>query len=178
MTHVLILLAIGSAGGLAAKKLKLPGGSLLGAILGAGVYSLATRSQPMPEQFRSAALVLLGISLGPAMDRETLWRVRAKLPAVFAFILVFLAASIALGLALHWFAPASIRAVTTVLGCMPGGATGSMAMAPDVGADIKVVAALHLLRQVIVFATLPLILGFLGRMSRPADGSGCLQNRA
>ena len=96
-----------------------------------------------------------------------LLRVRATLPAAFLFILVFLGASFALGLALHCFAPASIRAVTTVLGCMPGGATGCMAMAPDVGADIKTVAALHILRQIIVFATLPFVLGVLVRVFRP-----------
>lgn len=167
MTNVVILLAIGTAGGLAARQMKVPGGSLLGAILSVGAYSLAVKPQPMPEHFRSAALVLLGVSLGPAMDRETLWKVRAKLPAAFLVILVFLGASIALGLALHWFAPSSIKAVTTVLGCMPGGASGSMAMAPDVGADIKIVAALHILRQIIVFATLPLILGALVRLFRP-----------
>ena len=166
MVSILILLSIGTVGGLAAKRMKLPGGSLLGAILGVGVYSLLVKGQPLPEHFRSVALVLLGISLGPGLDRQTLWNARSKLPAMFGFILVFLGASIALGLALYRFAPGEVKAVTTVLGCMPGGATGSMAMAPDVGADIKVVAALHLVRQIIVFATLPLILGFLARTSR------------
>ena len=164
MTDIVILLVIGTACGILAKRLKVPGGSLLGAILGVGAYSLVVKSHPLPEHFRSVALVLLGISLGPGLDRETLWKLRTRLPAAIFFILVFLGGCVALGLILHWFAPEGIEAVTTILGCMPGGATGSMAMAPDVGADIKVVAALHLLRQVIVFATVPFILGFIARM--------------
>jgi len=168
MTHIVILLCIGTACGIAAKRLKLPGGSLLGAIVGTGTYSLLTTSHPMPEHFRSAALVLLGISLGTAFNREVLWNARTKLPVVLGMIVIFVAASFALGFALHQFAPAEVQSVSTVLGCLPGGASCTMALASDFGADINIVAALHILRQVIVFATLPLILSVLARKSKSA----------
>ncbi len=166
MTHIVILLAIGTSCGLAAKRLKLPGGSLLGAILGTGAYSLLTKSHALPEHFRSAALVLLGISLGAAFSRDALWNARRKLPIVLLVIGIFVATCFALGFVLHRFAPEEVQSVSTVLGCLPGGASCTMALASDFGADINVVAALHLLRQIIVYATLPLILAFLARKSK------------
>lgn len=166
--RVVLLLVTGMAGGALAKRVKMPGGSLLGAMLATGAVSLAASdSQPLPEMFRSAALLLLGISIGSSMQRDRLMRMRHVLPAALIAILVFIAVGTGLGWVLHrHFAP-DISLVTALLGTMPGGASGLTAVAYDLGAEPRLVASLHMVRLMIVFGLLPLI---LRRLAGPLQG--------
>ncbi len=166
--RVVLLLVTGMAGGALAKRVKMPGGSLLGAMLATGAVSLAASdSQPLPEMFRSAALLLLGIYIGSSMQRDRLMRMRHVLPAALIAILVFIAVGTGLGWVLHrHFAP-DISLVTALLGTMPGGASGLTAVAYDLGAEPRLVASLHMVRLMIVFGLLPLV---LRRLARPLQG--------
>ncbi len=166
--RVVLLLVTGMAGGALAKRVKMPGGSLLGAMLATGAVSLAASdSQPLPEMFRSAALLLLGIYIGSSMQRDRLMRMRHVLPAALIAILVFIAVGTGLGWVLHrHFAP-DISLVTALLGTMPGGASGLTAVAYDLGAEPRLVASLHMVRLMIVFGLLPLI---LRRLAGPLQG--------
>lgn len=166
--RVVLLLVTGMAGGALAKRVKMPGGSLLGAMLATGAVSLAASdSQPLPEMFRSAALLLLGIYIGSSMQRDRLMRMRHVLPAALIAILVFIAVGTGLGWVLHrHFAP-DISLVTALLGTMPGGASGLTAVAYDLGAEPRLVASLHMVRLMIVFGLLPLV---LRRLAGPLQG--------
>lgn len=163
--RAVVLLATGLVGAALAKRVKMPGGSLLGAMLATGAVSLAASdSQPLPEIFRSAALLLLGIYIGSSMQRERLMRMRHVLPAALTTILIFIAVGTGLGWVLHrHFAP-DISLVTALLGTMPGGASGLTAVAYDFGAEPRLVASLHMVRLMIVFGLLPLV---LRRLARP-----------
>lgn len=166
--RVVLLLVTGMAGGALAKRVKMPGGSLLGAMLATGAVSLAASdSQPLPEMFRSAALLFLGIYIGSSMQRDRLMGMRHVLPAALIAILVFIAVGTGLGWVLHrHFAP-DISLVTALLGTMPGGASGLTAVAYDLGAEPRLVASLHMVRLMIVFGLLPLV---LRRLARPLQG--------
>ncbi len=166
--RIVVLLAAGIVGATFARRLRMPGGSLLGAMLATGAVSIAASdSQPLPEIFRSAALLLLGIYIGSSMQRERLLPMRRVLPVALIAILIFIAVGAGLGWVLHHqFAP-DISLATALLGSMPGGASGLTAVAYDFGAEPRVVASLHMVRLMIVFGLLPLI---LQRLARPAPG--------
>jgi len=166
MPNLLIILCLGVCGGLLARRLKLPGGSLIGAVLASGGYSLIAGSHPLPTWVRSAAMILVGISLGAALSREALWKARKALPLALVLLVAFSVLSLVLGVGLHRFAPSNMAIATTVLGCMPGGASCTMAMATDFGADMNVVAALALVRQILIVSLLPVALQLLMRISK------------
>lgn len=167
--RVLLLLAAGTAGAAFARRVRMPGGSLVGAMLATGAVSLAgADSQPLPEMFRSAALFLLGIYIGSSMQRTRLIRMRGVLPVAMVAILIFIAVGTALGWGVHrYFAP-DVSLVTALLGTMPGGASGLTAVAHEFGAEPRLVASLHMVRLMVVFGLLPLV---LRRVTRPAQGS-------
>ncbi len=168
MERIVVLLLIGTVGGLVAKYTKMPGGSLLGAMFAAGIFSLLVADpEPLPEGFRTAALLLLGVSIGSSVERDMLRRIRRALAPAMGAILILIATGFGLGWALYHFAPTDLSMVTILLGCMPGGASGMAAMAGDLGGDVRLVASLHMVRQIMVFGILPFVLRWLvGRPPR------------
>ncbi len=162
MDRIVILLFIGTVGGLAAKYTKMPGGSLLGAMFATGIFSLLVADpEPLPEGFRTVALLLLGVSIGSSVERDMLRRIRRALVPAMGAILILIAAGFGLGWSLSRFAPTDLSMVTILLGCMPGGASGMAAMAGDLGGDVRLVASLHMVRQIMVFGILPFVLRWL-----------------
>jgi len=162
MDRIIVVLLIGTVGGLVAKYTKMPGGSLLGAMFATGIFSLLLADpEPLPEGFRTVALLLLGVSIGSSVERDMLWRIRGALVPAMGAILILIAAGFGLGWALSYFAPTDLSMVTILLGCMPGGASGMAAMAGDLGGDVRLVASLHTVRQIMVFGILPFVLRWL-----------------
>ncbi|MGQ9493764.1 MAG: AbrB family transcriptional regulator [Anaerolineae bacterium] len=157
--HILVLLSVGLTGAIVARRIKMPGGTFLGAMIATGILSLLVPdSQPLPESFRSIALVLLGIGIGASVDRAALLGLRRVLPWAMTLIAILIAASIGVGWIVHTHFAQDISAATILLGIMPGGASGLAAAAPDLGAEASIVASLHSVRQFIVFGLLPLLL--------------------
>jgi len=112
------------------------------------------------ETYRSA-LLLLGTYTGSTVDRRVLRQIRTALPVAMAGILALIAVAVALGWMLHSQFAGEIGLGTVVLGTMPGGASGLSAVAYDLGADARLVASLHMVRQFMVFGALPLVLRWL-----------------
>jgi membrane AbrB-like protein len=61
------------------------------------------------------------------------------------------------GLALGWFLSlvSNVDLVTCIVGCAPGGADTMIIMASDLGADVQLVAAMHVARMVLLMVLLP-----------------------
>lgn len=159
LERIVVLSTVGAGGALLARRIRMPGGSLLGAMLATGVVSLfLADSQPLPESFRWVALLLLGTYTGSTVDREVLVQIRRVLPVALSMILVLIGAAVALGWVLHSRFAGDISLVTVILGTMPGGASGLSAVAFDLGAEVHLVASMHMVRQIMVFGALPLVL--------------------
>jgi len=158
MTSALIL-AVGIGGGALGRRLRTPGGPFLSAMLSTGAVSLALgTADPLPEPLRLTSLLLLGCYTGSTLDRRSLGRLASVLPIALASIAALVALGILLGWALHQVTAQEVSLATLLLGTMPGGASGLVAMAYDLGADARLVAGLHMLRQFIVFGLLPPLL--------------------
>jgi membrane AbrB-like protein len=140
----------------------MPGGSLLGAMLVTGVVSFTLPdAQPLPEGFRWVALLLLGTFTGSSLDREVLGRIRGVLPVAIGTILLLIAAAAGLGWLLYHNSARDVSLATVMLGIMPGGASGLSAAAFDLHAEARLVAAMHMVRQIMVFGALPVLLRWL-----------------
>ncbi len=166
MLHLVVLLAAGAIGAWIAVRTGMPGGSFLGAMLVTAAISLSWAEPVMfPTLLRSIALVLVGVSVGAAVQREALVRLRRVLPVAMALVLVFIAAAVGVGHLVVAAGGGVVSPATLVLGVMPGGASGLAAVAIDVGADVAVMASMHSLRLLVVCGVLPAVLRWLS--SRP-----------
>ncbi len=160
--RTLVTLAGGTLGGLLALRWRVPTGDLIGPILLVGGANLVVAGPgPLASGFRETAILLIGIAVGAQVSPESLQRLRqAALPAA-----VVIAVLISVGLALGWGLSqvTSLDMVSALLSSVPGGASTMPAVAHDLGGDMRLVAALHLVRQLVIFVLLPTALGYLLR---------------
>jgi membrane AbrB-like protein len=157
---LVLLLAAATAVGLTFDRLGVPGGTIVGAMVGAAAVTLL-RGGPeveIPGWLSTAALVVLGASIGAGVTREVVVSLRASLlPALLAAVLI-IAAGVGIAAllgALHIAPPNALLATS------PGALTAITATAADHGDGAAQVALFHTVRVVLVLLTLPGLLTFL-----------------
>ena len=162
MTTFLGVLVAATVGGVLLRLTGLQGGLALGAMLGAAVFTLARGQDavPVPPLAQDAALVVLGAVIGAGVTRSVLGDLRALLvPAVVAGAAIILA-GVAIALTLRWF---GVAPGDDVLATSPGALSAVIAIAVDRGVAPAEVALFHLVRLLMVLATLPLVVLLLPR---------------
>jgi membrane AbrB-like protein len=168
VTDTIVVLAIGLAGGLVGYRLRIPGGSLLGAMAAVGAVQLS-RATPLRIDPVWAVLgqVLVGAVIGSTMDRRMLGSFRKVLvPGVVAVASMALA-GVVIGttFALLGFADP----LTSLFGLAPGGFAEMTAAAISLGANGPLVATIHVVRVIAVIVLLPLILRPVARWTVRRD---------
>jgi membrane AbrB-like protein len=154
----LVALALGLGSGLLAERIGLPSGDLVGPILVIGAANLAGGGLgPLHGNFQQAGMVLIGIAVGGQVSRESLRQLRQIAVPAAAVI----ATLISLGLLLGWLLSrvTHLDLVTALLSSVPGGASTMPMVAHELGGDMRLVAALHLTRQLVLLVVLPSVLG-------------------
>lgn len=157
MTSGVVALLLGGAAGAAlAGVLRLPFWPLIGAIVGAAAVRLASGGHiAVPAGWQTAAQVLVGTVVGLAVAPGVLRDFRAVLlPGLLAVVAI-------LGFGVGWGLvvgrSGGVGAPAAVFGMVPGGVGEMMAAATAVRADTAVVAAMHLVRLLVVLSCLPLL---------------------
>ena len=146
-----------ASGGVLANRFSVPGGLVLGAMVGAAAVSLATNASEgqLPSPLRSGALIVIGATIGAQITRQTLTTVRSVLvPAIIASLTL-----IAAGLLLAWVMQRiGIAPPGVVLATSPGALAVMTAAAIEQGVGVVEVAMFHLVRIVLAILSLPLLL--------------------
>lgn len=162
MSDTVIVLALGAVGGLLGSSLKIPGGSMLGAMGAVGAVQL-TAASPMQvaPQWGILGQLLVGAVIGSTLDRRMVRSFRSVLlPGVFAVGSMVLS-GIVIGVS---FALLGLTdPLTALFGLAPGGFAEMTAAAISLGASGPLVASMHLVRVVAVLVLLPLLLRPLAR---------------
>jgi hypothetical protein len=162
-----LLLLLGLAAGVAAVRARLPAGEMLaGLALGAlaGRHWLGLGSLPSGWQF--FAQWIIGAGVGASVTRETLGGFRRFALAGSLATVALLVAGLALGLLMR--AVTGLDLATCVIGSAPGGAEQMVLLAGELGGDLRLVAAMHITRQVVLMVGLPFLLRALAP-ARPKE---------
>jgi membrane AbrB-like protein len=135
-------------------RLGLPSPSLFGGLVAGLVRALAFASPArVPEPASTAALAVVGVSIGALVDPATLREVAGEWLAVLLVVVGTLVLSIVAGLLLRL--QRGISPVTGAFAMIAGGAVGITAMARDLGADDRMVAVLQYLRVLLIVSLMP-----------------------
>lgn len=147
---VLLTLTVGLAGGLVAHRCRLPGGTIIGALVAVAVLHVAVAGlNPLGPAFRTAAQIAIGGAIGATLTRSPLKAVFHVLGPALLVIGILLGTSI--GLAFAMAALTDLPLVTALFALAPGGASDMAAAALQLDADVGAIAAIHVVRQVAVF---------------------------
>jgi membrane AbrB-like protein len=160
MTFVVTLLAA-AAGAVLATLLRLPAGSLIGAMLGVGILKaggVAIYSIPAPARF--AVYCAVGWMLGETFTPDTLRQFKqAVLP-----ILVCVGLFVVFGLLLGWalWRLGGFDPHTAFLSTAPGGIAQIGVLSAESRANVPVVLAVHVLRITSVIFIMSIGMRWLG----------------
>ena len=159
---------LASAGALALGWTGVPGGYLSGAVLIVSCAALAGRPMLIPLPLMRVIFVLLGTSLGAVVTPETI-RGMATYPLSIAVLIVTMAG---IGFGCAWY----LRIVhgwdkmSAYLASAPGGMSQVLAVAAEIGADLRAIAIVQSMRVVIIAVGMPTglaMLGLVGPVTRP-----------
>lgn len=147
---MILTLAVGFAGGFLAQRLRLPGGAIIGALVSAAALHMAIGTlEPLPTPFRTVAQIMIGGVIGTTLTRSPLSALRPiALPAGVA-ILVLVSTGVSLAFAFQM--ASGLPIVTALFSMAPGGASDMTAAALKLDADVGLIAAIHVVRQIAVF---------------------------
>lgn len=131
-----------------------PSPLLFGGLLGALVFALSSpRQVEMPPPAFTVGQAIIGVTVGAALDWDTLIDLGDRWPAVIVISIVTMLLSVVVGqlLRLH----RGVSAVTASFASAAGGASGMTAVANDLGADDRVVTVIQYLRVLVVLLAMP-----------------------
>lgn len=158
--QLLLYALAGAGGGLLALRTGIPAAPLAGALLGAGLLSMAGRLEvaQWPLGTRTVLEIAIGTVIGTGLtstaviELRQLWRpaVLITLSLVLTGLVVGLWCSRLLG----------IDPVVALLGAAPGGISGMSLVGAEFGVGAAV-AALHAVRLITVLLVLPLVVRLL-----------------
>ena len=157
--HLLWALAAATVCGLVAQRLNLPGGLILGAMVGSAAVTMLTGvTIDIPQPVRDGAFIILGASVGVTLTRQALVQLApVLLPALLSGALLILAG---LGV-VSLLRMTGMSVPGDVLATSPGALSVMSALAIEEETGAAHVALFHLVRVVMVILTLPLLLPLL-----------------
>ena len=171
MLRFCVTLIVCTASGLLLKRWKVPGGMLVGALVGRALLNVLTPYGYMPYAGRFAAQVAAGAYIGALFDRSQLKSVRRVWKPYLTIMAFFLIANLLAGF-LIWKTGAC-DLMTALLCCVPGGMSDTPLIAADLGGDVGTVAILQFVRMCTGVVIMPSVITLLvGRSERPAPSGG------
>lgn len=168
MLNLLLTLAIGALGGLLAKKGKVPGGLLIGAMLS---VSIANVCFPFAEAIRwtkTATQILAGAFSGCVIKKEELKRIPDTIGPILLVIVTFLITDVLVSL--FFSRVLSMSFITASFSLIPGSATNTPILAEEYGAKVSTVAVLQIVRLFAGVGLFPLIIQAVGKRAGDLDG--------
>ena len=154
--QLLITLFIALASGFLLYKLKVPGGMMVGAILGAAIYNILTDSAVFPAEAKFLAQVIAGAFIGSGMNRSDLVRLPKLIKPIFILLLNLIVINIVLGI-LIWKI-SDLDLLTSLMSVVPGGMSDIPLIAADMGANTGVVATLQFVRMSVGVGLFPILI--------------------
>lgn len=143
--------------------LQLPAGWLVGSLLFGVFYRLRNGDISMPSSLFPFALSIIGASIGLTMKISMFKEVASYfLPLVISLI------SILIG---SWFLSrllarySHLDPKTALFCCVPGGASATLALSQEYGADQRIVAAFQMSRAIFIALSIPILAGLVAKFT-------------
>ncbi|RVU54512.1 AbrB family transcriptional regulator [Anaerosphaera multitolerans] len=149
----LITFGIALVLGIILYKLKVPGGMMVGAILGAAAFNIFTGRADMPDVSKFIAQVIAGAFIGSGMSKNDLNRLPKLFKPILILLFNLLVLNIVMGIVIWKIS--SLDIITSLMSVVPGGMSDIPLIAEDMGANAGVVATLQFVRMTVGIGIFP-----------------------
>ena len=151
-------------------RLHVPGGMMVGSVVGACALNLLTGQADMPPAAKTAAQIAAGAFIGVGVRREDLKQMRAIVKTAGIVIACLFLVNLISGFIIWRISP--LDPLTAFMACAPGGLSDIPIIAADMGADASKVLALQLVRFVMGIAIFPSLIALLPQDETHAEEDG------
>lgn len=156
MTNILLTLLASLAFGMLFMKLKVPGGVLVGGIVGTTIFSFTTGMAEMPFTARLIAQIIAGAFIGSSVDRDDLIKMKTLYKPFLIVILSLAVVNLTAGMLVYKFGPLDL--LTSYMCCVPGGMGDTPLIAAELGAQMPPVVILQFVRMVVGIGVFPSVI--------------------
>ncbi|WP_028063222.1 AbrB family transcriptional regulator [Solirubrobacter soli] len=165
VTDWLLTAAIAVFGALAARRLNVPAGTLLGPMLVAGALTLAGVGFAVPPVVRELAFALIGLQVGLRFTVATVKLLGRLIFPVLGAVFALLIGCAGLAVVLTLTTDVTFR--DAYLATTPGGLYAVLAVAVGAGANTTFILAVQILRLLVAVLLAPLAVRRIARAGRP-----------
>lgn len=161
ISNIVLYTVVGCLGGLLGQKLKIPAGSLIGAMIAVIAVKVILKSEwVLPGSAVFLLQVAVGIMVGAQFQPSLLPAFYKVIIPVIVSCVVLVTSGIVIALI---FAKLGILDLSTgYLGTSPGAMTILIVLALDNNVDATVITCFHLFRVIFVILTAPIVLKLIG----------------
>ena len=153
MTNILLTLLASLAVGMLFLKLKVPGGVLVGGIIGTTILSMTTGMAEMPFTARLIAQIIAGAFIGSSVDRDDLKKLKTVYKPFLLVIASLVVVNLVAGTLVYKFGP--LDRLTSFMCCVPGGMGDTPLIASELGAEMPPVVIMQFVRMVVGIGVFP-----------------------
>lgn len=158
MSVLYTLLAAYAAGWLL-NRLRMPGGMMVGAVIGAAAFGILLGQAELPPITKVVAQVVAGAFIGSGVRREDMRQMRALLKVAVILIGCLLVVNLVSGIIIWRIS--SMDLLTAFMASVPGGLSDIPIIAVDMGADASQVLALQMVRFMMGIGLFPSLIALL-----------------
>lgn len=156
MQNLVLTLLVAVAGGTIAQKLKVPAGTMIGAMISVAIFNIVFGKAYFPSNAKIITQMAAGAFIGAGITYKDVisLKVIAKPAIIITLGMIFI--NLTMGYLMHRLT--GIDLVTSLFACAPGGIVDMSIISNDLGADTSKVAILQLVRLMGVMLILPSLL--------------------
>ncbi len=159
--NIMLTLVVALAGGLLGLKMKIPAGTLIGAMVAVAIMKIGTGRGEIFYSYKLVAQIVVGGMLGLNFTMDTVKGLRNLIFPAMVVVVGLTLFSIILGFVLSRLTGMDLT--TALFSASSGGLTDMTLISGEYGADTPTVALLHLMRLITVISVLPTVIGALMR---------------
>lgn len=160
----IITCVIGFVGAFIGKKLKIPAGILIGAIVSVAIINLTVGVAPIPLSMRMMTQIITGAFIGAGLTNASIRRMRYLIKPASTIVISLLSINLFLGLTLYHFT--SMDLCTALFATTPGGLSEMLIISEDMGANTPLVSVFQLSRMIITVCTFPILMTHVMKAQR------------
>lgn len=146
-------LMIAALGGWLARKIRIPSGAMIGAIIATATLNTLTGWALVLPSMRLLMQVAGGILLGHSISKSNLSMIKSLGKATVILIVGLITLNITLGMIIHYTCGVDLS--TSLFATAPGGVSDMALIADELGADTSVVSLLQLFRMFGIYFIFP-----------------------
>ncbi len=162
---ILLTLSAAALAGMLFYKIKIPGGLLVGGIVGTLLFSLTFQKAHMPYAAKFFSQVATGAFISSSVSRSDIRKIIENLPVILIQISSFLILNLLLGGLLFFISDMDL--LTAMMCAIPGGLSDVPLTASDMGADVSSVVVLQFIRSCVGIGIFPMWILHVSRGGRP-----------